>query len=83
MGSLYSVSELRGSLYLIVLPDILYAFIYLINGRLEAYGIILVLVCFSSLPTTIGASDQDFPLSTGGGGLFFLTEAHKLTVNCS
>ena len=49
-------------------PDILYAFIYLINGRLEAYGIDSVLVCFSSLPTTIGASDQDFPLSTGGGG---------------
>ena len=69
MGSQYSVSELRGSLYLIVLPDILYAFIYLINGRLEAYGINSVLVCFSSLPTTIGASDQDFPLSTGGGGL--------------
>ena len=23
-------------------------------------------VCSSSLPTTIGASDQDFPLSTGG-----------------
>ena len=34
-------------------PDILYAFIYLINGRLEAYGINSVLVCFSSLPTTI------------------------------
>ena len=32
MGSLYNVSELRGSIYLIVLPDILYAFIYLING---------------------------------------------------
>ena len=43
MGSLYSVSELRGSLYLVVLPDILYAFIYLINGRLEAYGINSVL----------------------------------------
>ena len=83
MGSLYSVSELRGSLYLIVLPDVLYAFIYLINGRLEAYGINSVLVCFSSLPTTIGASDQDFPLSTGGGGLERKTEAHKLTVNCS
>ena len=69
MGSLYSVSELRGSLYLIVLPDILYAFIYLINGRLEAYGINSVLVCFSSFPTPIGTSDQDIPLSTGGGGL--------------
>ena len=80
MGSLHSVSELRGSLYLIVLPDILYAFIYLINGRLEAYGMNSVLVCFSSLPTTIGASDQDFPLSTGGGGLgkemFFSTQEH-------
>ena len=43
MGSLYSVGELRGSLYLVVLPDILYAFIYLINGRLEAYGINSVL----------------------------------------
>ena len=43
MGRLYSVSELRGSLYLVVLPDILYAFIYLINGRLEAYGINSVL----------------------------------------
>ena len=43
MGSLYSVSELRGSLYLVVLPNILYAFIYLINGRLEAYGINSVL----------------------------------------
>ena len=43
MGSLYSASELRGSLYLVVLPDILYAFIYLINGRLEAYGINSVL----------------------------------------
>ena len=49
-------------------PDILYAFIYLINGRLEAYGIDSVLVCFASLPTTIGASDQ-IPLSTRGGGL--------------
>ena len=69
MGSLYSVSELRGSIYVIVQPEILYAFIYLINGRLEASGIDSVLVCFSSLPTTIGASDQDFPLSTGGGRL--------------
>ena len=61
---------------MIVQPDILYAFIYLINGRLEASGIDSVLVCFSRLPTTIGASDQDFPLSTGGGRLgqefFFL-----------
>ena len=43
MGSLYSVNELRGSIYLIVLPDILYAYIYVINGRLEAYGINSVL----------------------------------------
>ena len=28
-----------------------------------------IIVCFSSISTTIGASDQDFPLSTGGGGL--------------
>ena len=69
MGSLYSVSKLRGSICYLYSPDNLYAFIYLINGRLEAYGIDSILVCFASLPTTIGASDQDFPLSTGGGGL--------------
>ena len=55
MGSLYSVSELRGSIYVIVQPDFLYALYILINGRLEASGIESVLVCFPSLPTTIGA----------------------------
>ena len=55
MGSLYSVSKLRGSIYVIVQPDFLYALYILINGRLEASGIESVLVCFTSLPTTIGA----------------------------
>ena len=55
MGSLYSVSELRGSIYMIVQPDFLYALYILINGRLEASGIESVLVCFPSLPTTTGA----------------------------
>ena len=52
MGSLYSVSEGRGSIYVIVQPDFLYALYILINGRLEASGIESVLVCFTSLPTT-------------------------------
>ena len=39
MGSLYSVSEPRGSLCFDISPDNLYTFIYVINGRLEAYGI--------------------------------------------
>ena len=54
MGSLYSVSELRGSIYVIGLykPDFLYTYDILINGRLEASGIESVLVCFLSLPTT-------------------------------
>ena len=39
MGSLYSISELRGYLYAVISPDSLYTFIYVINGRLEAYGI--------------------------------------------
>ena len=48
MGSLYSVSELRGSIYVIGLykPDFLYTYDILINGRLEASGIESVLVCF-------------------------------------
>ena len=46
---------------MIVQPDILYAFIYLIKGRLEASGIESVLVCFSSLPTTSVLSG-DVPL---------------------
>ena len=50
-----SVSEGRGSIYVIVRPDFLYALYILINGRLEASGIESVLVCFTSLPTTIGA----------------------------
>ena len=53
MGSLYSVSKLRGSIYVIVQPDFLYALYILINGRLEASGIESVLVCFPSLPTTL------------------------------
>ena len=46
-------------------------YLYIINGRLEAevYKSVDLIVCFSSLPTSIGASGQDFPQSTGGGGL--------------
>ena len=43
MGSLYSVSEPRGSVCFDISPDSLYTFIYVINGRLEAYGINSVL----------------------------------------
>ena len=46
MGSLYSVSELRESIYVIELykPDFLYTYDILINGRLEASGMESVLV---------------------------------------
>ena len=54
MGSLYSVSELRGSIYVVRLYNRTFFMLY-INGRLEASGIESVLVCFTSLPTTIGA----------------------------
>ena len=43
---------------------------FIINGRIKAYInriIGLFLVSQTSLPTTIGASDQDPLLSTGGG----------------
>ena len=65
MGSLYSVSEGRGSIYVIVQPDFLYALYILINGRLEASGIESVLVCFTSLPTTIGALSRITPVNRG------------------
>ena len=39
MGSLYSVSEPIRSVCFDISPDSLYTFIYLINGRLETYGI--------------------------------------------
>ena len=60
-------------------PDILYAFIYLINGRLEAYGIDSVLVCFSSLPTTIGAVTRISRCQPGVEDLnrIFFKQEHK------
>ena len=56
--------------YLIVYVNRTIYITYIINGRFEAYinrTIRLFLVSQPSLSTTIGASDQDPLLSTGGG----------------
>ena len=71
MVSQYSVNEQRGSVYIYrccAPPDFLLYF-NIINGRLEASGIESVLVCLPVFPPQLVLSDQDFPMSTGGGRL--------------
>ena len=51
---------------LIVQPDILYVFYIIINGF---WNRISLLCTFPVFPPQLVLSDQDFPLSTGGGRL--------------